>query len=79
MCHLPSGRIYHLLFKPPKVPVCMLCCSLVVSLLDVQGKDDVTGEPLVQRDDDKVSLSPPSSCCIHPLRPSPFLCDQTLA
>jgi adenylate kinase len=36
-CHQPSGRTYHVKFNPPKVP----------------GKDDVTGEPLVQRDDDK--------------------------
>jgi adenylate kinase len=36
-CHLPSGRTYHLKFNPPKV----------------HGKDDHTGEPLVQRDDDK--------------------------
>ena len=35
--HPASGRIYHLIFSPPKVP----------------GKDDVTGEDLVQRDDDK--------------------------
>jgi adenylate kinase len=35
--HLASGRSYHLRFKPPRV----------------DGKDDVTGEPLVQRDDDK--------------------------
>ncbi|MCX7896738.1 MAG: adenylate kinase [Rhodocyclaceae bacterium] len=35
--HLPSGRTYHVLFNPPKV----------------EGKDDVTGEPLIQRDDDK--------------------------
>jgi adenylate kinase len=35
--HPPSGRTYHLKFNPPKVA----------------GKDDVTGEPLVQRDDDK--------------------------
>jgi len=35
--HLPSGRTYHVKFNPPKVP----------------GKDDVTGEDLVQRDDDK--------------------------
>ncbi|XP_059167258.1 GTP:AMP phosphotransferase AK3, mitochondrial-like [Physella acuta] len=35
--HLASGRIYHTEFNPPKVP----------------GIDDVTGEPLVQRDDDK--------------------------
>ena len=35
--HLASGRTYHIKFNPPKV----------------EGKDDVTGEPLVQRDDDK--------------------------
>ena len=35
--HLASGRTYHVTFNPPKVP----------------GKDDVTGEPLIQRDDDK--------------------------
>ena len=35
--HLASGRTYHLEFNPPKSP----------------GKDDVTGEPLVQREDDK--------------------------
>jgi adenylate kinase len=35
--HLPSGRTYHVKYNPPKVA----------------GKDDVTGEPLVQRDDDR--------------------------
>ena len=35
--HPASGRTYHVTFNPPKV----------------DGKDDVTGEPLVQRDDDK--------------------------
>lgn len=35
--HPPSGRTYHITFNPPKV----------------EGRDDVTGEPLVQRDDDK--------------------------
>jgi adenylate kinase len=35
--HPASGRTYHVKFNPPKV----------------QGKDDVTGEPLVQREDDK--------------------------
>ena len=34
--HPGSGRIYHIDFNPPKAP----------------GKDDVTGEPLVQRPDD---------------------------
>jgi adenylate kinase len=37
LSHAPSGRSYHVKFNPPKVP----------------GVDDVTGEPLVQRDDDK--------------------------
>ena len=32
-----SGRVYHRRYSPPKVP----------------GKDDVTGEPLIQRDDDR--------------------------
>lgn len=35
--HLASGRTYHVVFNPPKQ----------------EGIDDVTGEPLVQRDDDK--------------------------
>ena len=35
--HLASGRTYNVKFNPPKV----------------EGKDDVTGEPLVQRDDDR--------------------------
>ena len=35
--HVASGRTYHLKFNPPKVA----------------GLDDVTGEPLIQRDDDK--------------------------
>ena len=35
--HLASGRTYHVVYNPPKV----------------EGTDDVTGEPLVQRDDDK--------------------------
>ena len=35
--HPPSGRTYHVKFNPPKV----------------EGRDDVTGEPLVQRDDDR--------------------------
>lgn len=36
LIHRPSGRTYHRIFDPPKVP----------------GKDDVTGEPLIQRSDD---------------------------
>ncbi|AIL32406.1 adenylate kinase [Basilea psittacipulmonis] len=35
--HQPSGRTYHVKFNPPKVA----------------DKDDVTGEPLIQREDDK--------------------------
>jgi adenylate kinase len=35
--HPGSGRTYHIKYNPPKVP----------------GKDDVTGEDLIQRDDDK--------------------------
>ena len=34
--HPGSGRTYHVKFNPPKVP----------------GKDDATGEPLIQREDD---------------------------
>jgi adenylate kinase len=36
LMHAPSGRIYNKTFNPPKV----------------EGKDDVTGEPLTRRDDD---------------------------
>ncbi len=35
--HLASGRTYHIVFNPPKV----------------EGKDDETGEDLIQRDDDQ--------------------------
>jgi adenylate kinase len=35
--HLASGRTYHVLFNPPLV----------------EGKDDLTGEPLIQREDDR--------------------------
>ncbi|MFP5391749.1 MAG: adenylate kinase [Gammaproteobacteria bacterium] len=35
--HPASGRVYHIKFNPPKV----------------DGQDDLTGEPLVQRDDDQ--------------------------
>jgi len=35
--HLASGRTYHLKFNPPKV----------------EGRDDATGEPLIQREDDR--------------------------
>uniref|UniRef100_A0A3B3D7E4 Adenylate kinase 3 n=1 Tax=Oryzias melastigma TaxID=30732 RepID=A0A3B3D7E4_ORYME len=35
--HPASGRVYNMSFNPPRV----------------QGKDDITGEPLIQHDDDK--------------------------
>lgn len=35
--HPASGRTYHVLFNPPKI----------------EGKDDLTGEDLIQRDDDR--------------------------
>ena len=35
--HVASGRTYHVRFNPPKT----------------EGQDDLTGEPLIQRDDDK--------------------------
>ena len=35
--HMASGRTYHVVFNPPRV----------------EGKDDETGEPLIQRDDDQ--------------------------
>ncbi|HAL38843.1 MAG TPA: adenylate kinase [Polaromonas sp.] len=35
--HTASGRTYHVKYNPPKV----------------EGQDDVTGEPLIQREDDK--------------------------
>ncbi|MCU7904788.1 MAG: adenylate kinase [Candidatus Thiodiazotropha sp. (ex Epidulcina cf. delphinae)] len=35
--HLASGRTYHVLYNPPKA----------------EGKDDLTGEDLIQRDDDQ--------------------------
>lgn len=38
--HVPSGRVYNLQYKPPKVP----------------GKDDVTGEPLTKRPDDTAEV-----------------------
>jgi adenylate kinase len=34
--HVASGRTYHVIFNPPKVT----------------GRDDITGEPLIQREDD---------------------------
>jgi adenylate kinase len=37
LVHAESGRVYHVTNNPPRA----------------QGKDDVTGEPLIQREDDK--------------------------
>lgn len=37
--HQQSGRIYHVSYNPPKI----------------EGLDDITGEPLVQRDDDTLA------------------------
>ena len=36
-CHVASGRTYHLKYNPPRLP----------------DRDDATGEPLIQRDDDR--------------------------
>lgn len=41
LVHPASGRTYHLIHNPPKT----------------EGKDDVTGEPLMQRDDDKEEVT----------------------
>ncbi|WP_133127496.1 adenylate kinase [Legionella nagasakiensis] len=38
--HPPSGRVYHIEYNPPRQ----------------QGMDDVTGEPLVQREDDREEI-----------------------
>ena len=38
LTHPASGRSYHMIFKPPKI----------------SGRDDITGEPLMQRKDDTV-------------------------
>jgi len=37
--HPGSGRVYHVVYNPPKV----------------EGRDDITGEPLIQRDDDQAA------------------------
>ncbi|HQT81616.1 MAG: adenylate kinase [Ferrovum sp. 37-45-19] len=38
--HVASGRVYHTSFSPPQI----------------DGHDDVTGEPLIQRDDDREEI-----------------------
>ena len=47
--HLSSGRTYHVIYNPPKQ----------------EGIDDVTGEPLVQRDDDKEETVKERLCIYH--------------
>ena len=47
--HLPSGRIYHTSFHPPLV----------------EGKDDVTGEALIQRKDDTEETLKPRLATFH--------------
>jgi adenylate kinase len=49
--HLASGRTYHIEFNPPKI----------------DGKDDQTGEDLVQRDDDKEEVVKERLCVYHEL------------
>ena len=46
--HLQSGRTYHVEFNPPKV----------------DGIDDVTGEALIQRDDDKEETVRKTTQCL---------------
>jgi len=38
--HIASGRTYHVKFNPPRQP----------------GRDDPTGEPLIQREDDRADV-----------------------
>lgn len=40
LVHVPSGRVYHKVTRPPKVPM----------------KDDITNEPLIQRKDDSLEV-----------------------
>ncbi len=47
--HAPSGRTYHVEYHPPKV----------------EGVDDVTGEVLIQRDDDKEETVRKRLCIYH--------------
>ena len=51
--HLPSGRTYHVKYNPPKVA----------------GKDDETGEDLVQRDDDKEETVKKTPCGVSTSKP----------
>ncbi len=46
--HPASGRIYHVDLNPPRE----------------EGKDDVTGEPLIQRDDDSEARCATGCLCI---------------
>mmetsp|Transcript_10973 Transcript_10973/g.14289 ORF Transcript_10973/g.14289 Transcript_10973/m.14289 type:complete len:165 (+) Transcript_10973:419-913(+) len=47
--HKPSGRSYHIKFAPPKV----------------EGKDDITGEALIQRKDDNEKTLRPRLQAFH--------------
>mmetsp|Transcript_16666 Transcript_16666/g.18855 ORF Transcript_16666/g.18855 Transcript_16666/m.18855 type:complete len:184 (+) Transcript_16666:297-848(+) len=47
--HKASGRSYHIKFAPPKV----------------EGKDDITGEPLMQRNDDNEATLRPRLKAFH--------------
>ena len=47
--HSPSGRTYHVEYNPPKI----------------EGVDDVTGEVLIQRDDDKEETVRKRLCIYH--------------
>ena len=49
LIHKPSGRSYHKTFRPPKVA----------------GKDDVTGEDLIQRKDDTAEVLKPRLAAYH--------------
>ncbi len=55
--HLPSGRTYHNVYNPPKE----------------EGKDDITGEELVVRDDDKEETFVHTSRCIPRSNSSAYL------
>ena len=55
--HSASGRTYHVKFNPPKVA----------------GKDDVTGETLVQREDDKEETGDASASTIYHAQTKPLV------
>ncbi|KAK3730607.1 hypothetical protein QZH41_018819 [Actinostola sp. cb2023] len=54
--HFASGRVYNLEFNPPKVPAArQVIINILINVGNCfnKGKDDVTGESLIQREDDK--------------------------